>query len=934
MWQLVTFQYTLKWDAIDITFPWRYFTSDALRHGILPLWNPYQHQGFAQGTAPETWYPIGLLLGITRGYSLYSLNLEYLLHLAIASIGFYRLAKTLHLDADCALWGALVFPLSGFFIGNAQHMGWITAGAWIPHVFHTYLQFRHTYNWKYGAYFVVSFYMLVSGGYTAFAIVSTYMLALLFIYDLIVKVLMRRHTISHLRQHLRLLVLTVTTCSIILVCLIALKQHIYRGYGLSDAASIKGSTYFKHLLSLFFPLPSTKGPIEFWHTDQALINVYIGLGGLLLALTSLRFLRLPFFKTAWIFLALFLGLALGEELPLRTWLNALPLFDLFRYPSLFRYYVVLILLLLGVRSTMEIRKNPDMRRWLSKMVQVSCLLCISTAVIYAWFDPDTWTNVTNFSISSIREATALQLVVNSSLLFVFYLLLRRRSLGRRLDLPVALLIFSGIDMMIATQLNGRVSVFSEDKLATVARCVEKLPEGYPKPLLQDYIGTNADSYLATGFLYRNTNTLYKRIGWNGYTPYQYQKYITLENSPHFAKNLNLPAIYLSPYHHKAHGSDYFESQPDLEMTQRELDIIDFDPNQITLLINTPTTRLLVYNQNLVDGWKGYMGDQILKPVYADTGLIGFILPKGKYQLRLTYKPGYLINGLWITGFLLLCLIVALWGQHLYHHRSWAGYTLILIVAMGLLLYQPPNAMVASTPMTGRKIINHIDDSQRMTELAEDEIVDRFLDRGDLSRFQQLIDNTPTPFTYLFRSTCLSESQIFQQYLSKNFVVIDTSSGSYKGVICQRKSSDAHNIIFSTINGFEGEITAWRNTLQGHHRASNGNSYQDLKDRTYSATYEYTLDTVTEIDRIKIDLDVRVTGHVEASIICSISHKGESLFWRSQGLGSGEGEIWTRKEWEIPLQTSFPADAAVGVYVWNPKGTSLQIDNIKVAGTRR
>ena len=103
LWQLFCFNYTLKWDAMDITLPWRYFSIDVLRHGALPLWNPYQFQGFAHGTIPETWYPVGLLCGYLRGYGLYSLNAEYLLHLAIAAIGVFQLARTLGLKHSAAI---------------------------------------------------------------------------------------------------------------------------------------------------------------------------------------------------------------------------------------------------------------------------------------------------------------------------------------------------------------------------------------------------------------------------------------------------------------------------------------------------------------------------------------------------------------------------------------------------------------------------------------------------------------------------------------------------------------------------------------------------------------------------------------------------------------------------------------------------------------
>ncbi len=94
---------------MDITLPWRYFAADALLQNTIPWWNPYQFQGFAQGLSLETWYPLAILLGLGKGYGLYSLNLEYLLHLLIASYGFYKMARALGIHHQGAIWGSLVY---------------------------------------------------------------------------------------------------------------------------------------------------------------------------------------------------------------------------------------------------------------------------------------------------------------------------------------------------------------------------------------------------------------------------------------------------------------------------------------------------------------------------------------------------------------------------------------------------------------------------------------------------------------------------------------------------------------------------------------------------------------------------------------------------------------------------------------------------------
>ena len=59
---------SLKWDALDCYFPWRYSVGESLQHGIFPLWNPYQHFGYPIfGDLRSVFYPEGLLIGLFSG---------------------------------------------------------------------------------------------------------------------------------------------------------------------------------------------------------------------------------------------------------------------------------------------------------------------------------------------------------------------------------------------------------------------------------------------------------------------------------------------------------------------------------------------------------------------------------------------------------------------------------------------------------------------------------------------------------------------------------------------------------------------------------------------------------------------------------------------------------------------------------------------------
>ena len=85
--------YPMKHDAIDCFFTWRYFISSEISQGNFPYWNPYQDLCYPIHADPSSgaWYPIVWLFSLFGEYSLFTINLEYLLHVFFAGIGSYLL---------------------------------------------------------------------------------------------------------------------------------------------------------------------------------------------------------------------------------------------------------------------------------------------------------------------------------------------------------------------------------------------------------------------------------------------------------------------------------------------------------------------------------------------------------------------------------------------------------------------------------------------------------------------------------------------------------------------------------------------------------------------------------------------------------------------------------------------------------------------------
>jgi hypothetical protein len=118
--------------------PSRAFLADSLRHGYLPLWNPYTYAGqpFLGGFESAVFYPLNLLflvLPLDR-----AINFSMLLHLVILGWGVERWATRRGLNPWAAgLIGFFVAPFTGAVFPHiyAGHLSNLCTMAWAPWIF-------------------------------------------------------------------------------------------------------------------------------------------------------------------------------------------------------------------------------------------------------------------------------------------------------------------------------------------------------------------------------------------------------------------------------------------------------------------------------------------------------------------------------------------------------------------------------------------------------------------------------------------------------------------------------------------------------------------------------------------------------------------------------------------------------------------------------
>ncbi|MGB0915932.1 MAG: hypothetical protein ACPGVI_07650, partial [Crocinitomicaceae bacterium] len=114
-WPLSLGIYALQFDALDVFLPWRYFGSESIRQGIVPLWNPYQNGGypFFADLQYSVWNPELFIVSLFGRYNATTIQLLYLFYLAVGGLGFRYLLIQFNLDKKVAFFGGVLFMLSG-----------------------------------------------------------------------------------------------------------------------------------------------------------------------------------------------------------------------------------------------------------------------------------------------------------------------------------------------------------------------------------------------------------------------------------------------------------------------------------------------------------------------------------------------------------------------------------------------------------------------------------------------------------------------------------------------------------------------------------------------------------------------------------------------------------------------------------------------------
>ena len=356
----------MQWDATEIYLPWKYFLVEQFHQGHWPLWNLYMSGGFPQQGDPGTWYEWSYVFGQDGVYDLQSLLHEYLFHLVVAALGIYVLLQRLGFSWLLAAAFGVSYSLNGFFLGNAQHLGWIIGLTWLPWMMFALVLFLRSIRDRKSPLLPALLLGLFAhwqfvGGYLGVTAIALYcMLLMLLAWN--VWHFKRKSSPFLVKQLGWLVVSFVCFLGLSLPAVLSfwdLQSQITRSTALSIADAQFGFWPWQAVSTLFGFSPTAE-MAQALQSDISLINVrwmVLPMGLWVISFCLLLWRRHWVFSTAvrrqiWVSGLLLLAsllcflIAAGPSTPLHRWLvYAMPLLKLFRFPAIYRGVGLLLLLL-------------------------------------------------------------------------------------------------------------------------------------------------------------------------------------------------------------------------------------------------------------------------------------------------------------------------------------------------------------------------------------------------------------------------------------------------------------------------------------------------------------------------------------------------------------------------------------------------------------
>jgi hypothetical protein len=699
----ILLQNTFFWeDFLYQFYPFRNFAAVSLAGGELPLWNPFTFSGtpFQADIQSAVFYILNLLLTffVSGGkLNFYWLEVQIIIHIMIAGVGAYFLAKEFGMHRIAALFSGLTFSLSGFMVTHTIHQVIICQVAWLPLIV---LLFRR-------AILSRSVYAMILGGFVlgnailaGFPQVSLYIFLFLFFY--FVFELFSEWKNNSFSASLKIsaiaagfIMIAIAFTAIQLLPTIELAPLSQRA-AITYEKSQEGQMSWQQLITLLIPKyfgSSGADGYTFWGAGAYWVYwetcFYIGIPSVLLLLFSIFRWRtnkyIWFFFSIGIFSILY---ALGDNFVLHNlFFHYIPGFDKFRSVgriTLLSTFSFSVLTGYGIEAMLQfIVQSPQKFKKLLIVIS-SVFVVIFLLSQSGWMQGNVDRRIAEQIHASVANAATTMFVVALLSLGLIYFISKRFS--TILMIGVLLIIqFIDINIFGFTQNNGTTN--PEEYYRRTENIVNGIREAGKSEIFR--VNSRRENNM---ILDRNQGMVDRIFMMEGYTPLSLQRiyppvqnfdracdllnakfklvvdeknrYMNLVPSDSYLpraffvynstiiKNEDSIRAYMSSEMFNPRSTVVFEEDPQFvpegSGVGGSVSIKSYSLNKIILQTESSKNGFLVMSEIFYPGWIAYIDGKAQRVMRGDWSLRAIPVEAGKHEIDMRYEPQSFKNGAMIS----------------------------------------------------------------------------------------------------------------------------------------------------------------------------------------------------------------------------------------------------------------------------------------------
>jgi hypothetical protein len=654
-----SFLFFLKNDAFNGYFPPKFFMSESIHAGYLPLWNPYINFGIPQygDMSGGFWSPVTWLIASTVGYNAYTLTIEALLYILVGGIGMYQLTGIWNIQKNIRIIAGVAFMCCGYHVGHLQHFNWLSGSAFLPWCFWSYQLLLKQPSPKIILGNVLAFYMLLSSAHPGISIGAFYFFTALLIFhfgknESAQSARERFYKIG--KSHIIFIVALILLSAGMIIGYADILPHFVRGEKISLENALSDSTSFRSWISTLLPFATVKNA-TFFNTDLSMRDCYFSLVLLLFFMGSCIERKSSWQKFLLIIGLLFALLSAGGFLKTLAY-KFIPLIGYVRLNGEFRIFALLAFIIVAsIELDNFFKQNKKLEggiKWLWYTIETILISASAWAIFKSISEKESFiyelnkvtlpsgiTGKLKFLIDAINfyDTIWIQGIIQLLILWFIKYALKEKNLRLIKMIVVA-------DLVLASLLNIPFTGAGKASLAQVQLVLNKSPKGIPIPYLQPITKNDTLETLEKDLL-GNWSMYNKQIGTLQEVPYPIQ----LKNSKAFF-TLN----------ENGKGWNYNDQAFLFLKNKKEADSIvinSFSPDKITLSVFSEKSTALIFQQNYYPHWFYQKGD--LKNIVQKDGVNFMSIPvdKGINKITIIFDPKLVKNAMVMSA---LLFIIYLW----------------------------------------------------------------------------------------------------------------------------------------------------------------------------------------------------------------------------------------------------------------------------------